>query len=326
MDYIEKGDIDVSTLRFLVLDEADMLLEDGGQHHIRSIFSNPSFPKVESRQTLLFSATFPDDVEKLARDIMKEKYVKISNGTQKRANTRVKQLFEKVRGTSGKNEKLFEILENQRDSQAKDGSVVRTLVFVGTKKQADFIALLLSQKNVKAGSINSNRPQNERERVVKELRDGSIHVLIGTDVCQRGLDIHGLDHVINYDLPSGPPKEIATKYIHRIGRTGRLHGGISTTFVDTAHATDTTIQLIVNVAKESGQEIPVWLEEMCGIDRCGGNRSFYANGAVDSGDSTWPAHEDDLGELGTDGFNCDVARSTNRSDEQKETIEDDGDW
>uniref|UniRef100_A0A0K0CW88 Helicase C-terminal domain-containing protein n=1 Tax=Angiostrongylus cantonensis TaxID=6313 RepID=A0A0K0CW88_ANGCA len=202
-----------------------MLLEDGRQNHIRSILDNPALPKVDSRQTLLFSATFPENVEQLARDIMSKRYAKVSNGARNRANARVVQLFEKVNGgLYEKNEKLFEILERQRDNLDEDNSVKRTLVFVGSKQQADYLACILVNKDIKAGSINS------------------------------GLDIHGLDHVINYDLPYGSPNEvhfsvkIVNKYIHRVGRTGRLHGGFATTFIDSSVDSD-IVKLLTKVSE-----------------------------------------------------------------------------
>ncbi|KIH48301.1 hypothetical protein ANCDUO_21631, partial [Ancylostoma duodenale] len=152
--------ISVSKLKFLVLDEADMLLRDGRDSHLESILSDEKFPrrchiiKVENRQTLLFSATFPPDVEQLAGKVLKKNYVKVSNGARGRANTRVTQQFVQADGTCGKNETLFGMLEEQRDKLAKDGTVMRTLIFVGTKKQADFVALMLTEKGVKAASIN----------------------------------------------------------------------------------------------------------------------------------------------------------------------------
>ncbi|KAK6028483.1 helicase protein, partial [Ostertagia ostertagi] len=327
--------INVSSIRFLVLDEADMLLEDGRESHLSAILSDPNFPKPESRQTLLFSATFPADVERFAGKVLRNKYVIVRSSQRGKANVRVKQLFVQADGTSGKNDKLFEILEAQRDKTTDDGSPMRTLVFVGTKKQADFLALMLSEKDIAAASINGqsffldgspmrtlvfvgtkkqadflalmlsekdiaaasingDRPQDERERVVGELRDGTLHVLVGTDVCQRGLDINGLDHVINYDMPNGSPEEVRDKYIHRIGRTGRLHGGVATTFVDSRTNTDSDVlRLIVQVAKETDQIIPDWLNQMCTEDsftRAGfgastsfGSKGFGSNSGFGAG-------------------------------------------
>ncbi|RCN34918.1 DEAD/DEAH box helicase [Ancylostoma caninum] len=266
MDFIQKGDISVSKLKFLVLDEADMLLRDGRDSHLESILSDDKFPKVENRQTLLFSATFPPDVEQLAGKVLKKNYVKVSNGARGRANTRVTQQFVQADGTCGKNETLFGMLEEQRDKLAKDGTVMRTLVFVGTKKQADFVALMLTEKGVKAASINGDRPQNERERVIKEFREGLVNVLVGTDVCQRGLDIPALEQVINYDMPGGSPEEARDKYIHRIGRTGRLYNGVAITFVDSRSSDRDAMKLMVDVARETKQEVPDWLEEMCKTD------------------------------------------------------------
>ncbi|CAJ0598457.1 unnamed protein product [Cylicocyclus nassatus] len=134
-----------------------------------------SLSRIEKRQT--FSATFPPDVTDLERKVLENNYVKVFNGARGRANARVKQEFVQASGICGKNDKLFGMLEEQRDELAKDGTIMRTLIFVETKKQADFVALLLTEKNMKAASINSDRPQNERERVIKQSREGTVHVL-----------------------------------------------------------------------------------------------------------------------------------------------------
>ncbi|CAJ0591881.1 unnamed protein product [Cylicocyclus nassatus] len=266
MDFIQKGDVNLSQMKFLVLDEADMLLRDGRDSHLEVILSDSKFPSIEKRQTLLFSATFPPDVTELARKVLKNSYVKVSNGARGRANARVKQEFVQATGICEKNAKLFGMLEEQRDKLAKDGTIMRTLVFVETKKQADFVALMLTDKNIKAASINGDRPQNERERVIKQFREGAVHVLVGTDVCQRGLDIPALEQVINYDMPNGTPEEARDKYIHRIGRTGRLYNGVAVTFVDTNNNDRSVMKLMVDVAKETGQEVPDWLENMAKTD------------------------------------------------------------
>ncbi|VDL75991.1 unnamed protein product [Nippostrongylus brasiliensis] len=221
MDLVERSDISLSKLKFLVLDEADMLLEDRGDNHLKVILDSSKIPDIKQRQTLLFSATFPPDVKRFAGDVLKERYVMIRSSG--RANVRVTQTFIQADGVSGKNEKLFEILQDLRDKRTDDGKNLRTLVFVDTRDRANFLALMLGPMGIKAESITGNRPQNERERVVQELRDGTVHVLVGTDVCQRGLDITGLDVVINYDIPSGSPAE---------------------------------------VAKETDQDVPQWLENM----------------------------------------------------------------
>ncbi|KAK5968212.1 DEAD/DEAH box helicase, partial [Trichostrongylus colubriformis] len=126
MDFIQRSDVNVSKIQFLVLDEADMLLEDGRENHLNSILRDPNFPKASilqtfivllpvNRQTLLFSATFPADVERLAGKVLKEKYVIVRSSQRGKANIRVKQQFVQAEGVSGKNDKLFEILEAQRD-------------------------------------------------------------------------------------------------------------------------------------------------------------------------------------------------------------------
>ncbi|KAK5970852.1 hypothetical protein GCK32_005244, partial [Trichostrongylus colubriformis] len=126
MDFIQRSDVNVSKIQFLVLDEADMLLEDGRENHLNSILRDPNFPKASilqtfivllpvNRQTLLFSATFPADVERLAGKVLKEKYVIVRSSQRGKANVRVKQQFVQAEGVSGKNDKLFEILEAQRD-------------------------------------------------------------------------------------------------------------------------------------------------------------------------------------------------------------------
>ncbi|VDM83286.1 unnamed protein product [Strongylus vulgaris] len=131
-----------------------MLLGDCRGSHLDVILNDPRFPGVDRRQTLLFSATFPSDVTQLANKVLKKNYVKVSNGARGRANTRVKQVFVQAEGICEKNDKLFAMLEEQRDRLAKDGAEWRTLVFVGTKKHSDFLAFSLADKGIKAASIN----------------------------------------------------------------------------------------------------------------------------------------------------------------------------
>ncbi|CAB3397773.1 unnamed protein product [Caenorhabditis bovis] len=261
MDFISKGDIRLENLRFFVLDEADRLLEDvhkGSGPHLATILNCPEFVNTaKQRQTLLFSATFSPMVENFAEDIMKpisgqNKIVRVVLA-QGRLNPRVNLVFEEANGIAEKNEKLENILSKSR-GKARN----KTLIFVKQKKRSDFLASALLQQGINARSINGDRPQNTREEALREFKSGKINVLVGTDVCSRGLDIRDLDQVVNYDLPDG--NDAIDTFIHRVGRTGRLRPGTAYSFI--GDDDKSLMSEIIKVMKDSNKEdqIPSWMK------------------------------------------------------------------
>ncbi|KAJ3522008.1 hypothetical protein NM688_g8937 [Phlebia brevispora] len=207
VDLIERGRISLANIRYLVLDEADRMLDMGFEPQIRRIVQGEDMPGVQDRQTLMFSATFPRDIQMLARDFMKD-YVFLSVGRVGSTSENITQKIEYVEDND-KRSVLLDILSAQ-------GHEGLTLVFVETKRMADMLSDFLFANHISATSIHGDRSQRERETALQTFRTGRTPVLVATAVAARGLDIPHVTHVINYDLPSD-----IDDYVHRIGRTGR---------------------------------------------------------------------------------------------------------
>ena len=214
IDHIEEGDIDLSGTEFLVLDEADQMLDLGFVKPIRRIVSY--MPR--KRQNLFFSATMPADIGKLAGELLTDP-VKV---TVTPAATTVERIAQKVIHVerTRKRALLLELLGND--------DFARTLVFTRTKRGADKVAKQLEAGNVRASAIHGNKSQSQRERALNAFRNSQVRVLVATDIAARGIDIDQVTHVINFDLP-----EVPEAYVHRIGRTARAGtSGIAISFCD----------------------------------------------------------------------------------------------
>ncbi|XP_033019972.1 probable ATP-dependent RNA helicase DDX4 isoform X1 [Lacerta agilis] len=248
LDFIGREKIGLSKLQYLVLDEADRMLDMGFGPDMKKLILSPGMPSKEKRQTLMFSATFPEEIQRLAGEFLKAEYLFVVVGQVGGACSDVQQTILKV-NQYDKREKLVEILNGTGDK--------RTMVFVETKKKADFIATFLCQENIATTSIHGDREQREREEALYYFRSGKCPVLVATSVAARGLDIENVQHVINFDLPSA-----IDEYVHRIGRTGRCGNiGKATSFFDPS--SDSAIaQPLVKVLADAQQEVPVWLEEI----------------------------------------------------------------
>ena len=206
-DYVERGKVSYSQLQFLVLDEADRMLDMGFKDDIVKMVRNPNMPGKGSRRTMMFSATFPDEIQKMAFEFLSDDYLFLGIGRVGGACKDVAQKFEQVEQYD-KREKLLNII---RESQGKNnGAIKKTLVFVETKKTADFLASYMCQSKVNATSIHGDRQQREREEALRTFKLGETPVLVATAVAARGLDIKGVEHVVNYDLPSD-----IDEYVHR---------------------------------------------------------------------------------------------------------------
>ena len=213
LDHLQRGTVNLSKVKTLVLDEADEMLDMGFLDDINKIIAQ--IPK--KRQTLLFSATMPPAILKVGKRFMNHpEIVKIKN--QQLTADLVDQFFVKVR----ENEK-FDVMTRILDVQAPE----LTIVFGRTKRRVDELSRGLVARGYNAAGIHGDLSQQQRSAVLKRFRDGDLDILVATDVAARGLDISGVSHVYNYDIPQDPES-----YVHRIGRTGRAgHQGISVTFV-----------------------------------------------------------------------------------------------
>jgi ATP-dependent RNA helicase RhlE len=202
LDLMNQGIISLRQLEVFVLDEADRMLDMGFIHDVRKVIKELP-PK---RQSLFFSATMPPEVSKLARTLLTDP-VKVEITPQ---STPVERIEQSVRFVDrGNKRKLLEDL-------LRDKSIFKTLVFTRTKHRASRIARQLAQRKIPADSIHGDKSQSARIRALEGFRSGRLRVLVATDIAARGIDVDGITHVINYELPNEPES-----YVHRIGRTAR---------------------------------------------------------------------------------------------------------
>ncbi|KAM4707171.1 putative ATP-dependent RNA helicase DDX4 [Discoglossus pictus] len=272
MDIINREKIGLGNLKYLVLDEADRMLDMGFMPDMEKLISSPGMPQKEQRQTLMFSATYPEEIQRLAAKFLKPSYLFVAVGQVGGACSDVEQTVLEV-GQFEKKDKLVEILQDIGNK--------RTMVFVKTKKKADYIATILCQEQLPTTSIHGDREQREREIALAKFRSGACPIIVATSVAARGLDIENVQHVINLDLP----KEI-DEYVHRIGRTGRCgNTGKAISFFDRNDNEDIGIaRSLVKVLSDAHQEVPAWLEEVAfsayGTSSCNPQGNVFAS--VDS--------------------------------------------
>jgi ATP-dependent RNA helicase RhlE len=202
MDLMQQGYVHLDTVEIFVLDEADRMLDMGFIDDIRRI--ERALPK--QRQTLMFSATIPPAIDRLARSILTDpEQVRIKPEAPAAENVTQQVYFVE---TPKKQELLEHVLE--------DEDITRALVFTRTKRRADIITARLQRQDIDAAVIHSDRSQADRQRALKDFSEGRSRVLIASDIAARGLDVDDISHVINFDMPDEPET-----YVHRIGRTGR---------------------------------------------------------------------------------------------------------
>lgn len=214
LDLIQQRLLDLSQIEIFVLDEADRMLDMGFIHDVRKTIK--LLP--QKRHSLFFSATMPPDIQRLAQDILKNP-VKVEVTPIATTAEKIQQSVYFVE-KSRKRELLEKLME--------DSSISRALVFTRTKHGADKVARFLSQGGVPAEAIHGNKSQNNRVRALNHFKSGDIRILVATDIAARGIDIDGVTHVINYELPNVPES-----YVHRIGRTARAGAeGIAISFCD----------------------------------------------------------------------------------------------
>ena len=202
LDLIDQKHIALHQTKFLVLDEADRMLDMGFVRDVRRIVSDMPV----KRQTLLFSATMPNAVAKLASEILQDPQ-RVEIAAKSIAVERIEQSVHHV-DRSAKRDKLDELLS--------DPDLERVIVFTRTKHGADKVVRNLKKSSVRAEAIHGNKTQGQRQRSLESFRRGKIRVLVATDIASRGIDVDHVSHVINYELPNEPES-----YVHRIGRTAR---------------------------------------------------------------------------------------------------------
>lgn len=267
VDLIERGRISLMNIKYLVLDEADRMLDMGFEPQIRRIVEGEDMPGVQNRQTLMFSATFPRDIQMLARDFLKD-YIFLSVGRVGSTSENITQKVEYVEDVD-KRSVLLDILHTH-------GSGL-TLIFVETKRMADSLSDFLINQNFPATSIHGDRTQRERERALEMFRNGRCPILVATAVAARGLDIPNVTHVVNYDLPTD-----IDDYVHRIGRTGRAgNTGAATAFFNRGNRG--VVRDLIELLKEANQEVPSFLETISRESSFGGGGGGRGRGGGGGG-------------------------------------------
>ena len=214
LDLMNQGFISLNDIQYFVLDEADRMLDMGFIHDIKKIIAK--LPK--QRQSLFFSATMPKNIVELSRQILRNPQKIAVNPVSSTAET-IQQFLYKT-NKSNKPALLLHIL--------KDPKIEQVLVFSRTKHGSDRIVRNLKKKDINSAAIHGDKSQNQRQRALKEFKQGKVNVLVATDIAERGIDIDKLQHVINYDIPNE-----SETYVHRIGRCGRAgENGISISISD----------------------------------------------------------------------------------------------
>ena len=251
-DLIERGRVSLQEIRYLALDEADRMLDMGFEPQIRRIVEEEDMPPAGDRVTLMFSATFPREIQRLASDFLHD-HIYIAVGRVGSSTDLIEQQVEYVQGPD-KRTYVLDLLAQMKGL---------SLIFVETKRGADSLEDFLCSQGFPATSIHGDRSQYERENALKLFRSGRAPILVATDVAARGLDIPNVTHVINFDLPTD-----IDDYVHRIGRTGRAgKKGLATAFFNEQNVG--IARDLVEIMGEANQDVPSWLQSFAAESRGG---------------------------------------------------------
>ncbi|CAI0446302.1 unnamed protein product [Linum tenue] len=259
IDMLEAQHTNLRRVTYLVLDEADRMLDMGFEPQIRKIISQIR----PDRQTLYWSATWPKEVETLARQFLRNAYKVIIGSADLKANQSINQVIEVVTDVQKYN-RLANLLK-----EVMDGS--RILIFTETKKGCDQITRQLRMDGWPALSIHGDKNQAERDWVLSEFKSGRSPIMTATDVAARGLDVKDIKCVINFDFPTS-----LEDYIHRIGRTGRA-GAKGTAFTFFTHGNAKFARHLIKILAEAGQVVPPALSDMARSRGRGGGGGGYGN-------------------------------------------------
>ncbi len=263
IDHMERGRIDFSRLELLILDEADRMLDMGFSDAVDAIAkATPA-----DRQTLMFTATMDNTMAKLAQRLLKEP-VRIEIAGKKTTLEAIEQRLHAADDMQHKSRMLNHLIA--------DSAMTRAIIFSGTKRNADQLAIELSAQGHSAAALHGDMSQGARNRTIMNMKRGKIRLLVATDVAARGLDVTGITHVINYDLPKN-----AEDYVHRIGRTGRAGAsGIAISF-----ASGKEVDSLRSIERYIGQTIPQ--QVIPGLEPSRPLRRTSSGGSSRPGTSSW---------------------------------------
>lgn len=259
IDLHDRSKVGLEKIKYLILDEADRMLDMGFEPQIRDIVEKRDMPQTGQRQTMMFSATFPKEIQLLARDFLKN-YIFLAVGRVGSTSVMITQKLEWVEEEE-KRSFLLDLLRTDPNAL--------TLVFVETKRGADELERFLVNENYPAISIHGDKSQNEREEALRSFRNARKPILVATAVAARGLDISNVKFVVNFDLPTD-----IDEYVHRIGRTGRAgNSGQAISFFNEKNKN--IAKDLHDILKETQQDMPMFLTKMVDDIRQTNNKNKY---------------------------------------------------
>ncbi|EGF83025.1 hypothetical protein BATDEDRAFT_29115 [Batrachochytrium dendrobatidis JAM81] len=262
IDMLESGKTNLKRVTYLVLDEADRMLDMGFEPQIRKIVDQIR----PDRQTLMWSATWPKEVQALARDYQKE-FIQVNVGSMElSASHNITQIVE-ICPSHDKRHRLYKLLEDIMSNADQ-----KTIIFTGTKRTADDITRDLRHDGFPALAIHGDKKQQERDWVMQEFKSGKTPILIATDVAARGLDVKDVKFVINFDFPNN-----IEDYVHRIGRTGRANNK-GTAYTLFSPDNFKSARDLVKILEEAGQVVDPQLHDFARSGGSGGGHSRYGGG------------------------------------------------